>query len=115
MLVNFHSGGIFVAVKEFKPAKSKSKIKYKYLFLFVLFMFVSVFCVGLRINRDAEIAEYEMQIAAAQEKVDRINAENSEISAVLTSTDRSAYLEKIAREVYGYGKPGEYVFYQTVS
>ena len=106
-----------MAVKEFKPSKSRFKIKYKktYLVLLILFMFVSVFCVGLRINRDAEIAEYEMQIAAAQEKVDRINAENSEISAVLTSTDRSAYLEKIAREVYGYGKPGEYVFYQTVS
>ena len=26
-----------------------------------------------------------------------------------------AYYEKIAREVYGYAKPGEYVFYKTVS
>ncbi|MBQ7862631.1 MAG: septum formation initiator family protein [Clostridia bacterium] len=106
-----------MAVKEFRPAKSRFKIKYKktYLVLLILFMFVSVFCVGIRINNDAAIADYERQIAEVQEKVDKLSGENDEYTAVLTSTDRSAYYEKIAREVYGYAKPGEYVFYKTVS
>ena len=106
-----------MAVKEFKPSKSRVKIKYKktYLVLLILFMFVSVFCIGIRINNDAAIAEYDRQIAEVQEKVDKMSAENDEYTAVLTSTDRSAYYEKIAREVYGYAKPGEYVFYKTAS
>ena len=106
-----------MAVKEFKPSKSRFKIKYKktYLVLLILFMFVSVFCVGVRLNNDAAVADYERQIAEVQEKVDKLSSENSEYSAVLTSTDRSDYYEKIAREVYGYAKPGEYVFYKTVS
>ena len=106
-----------MAVKEFRPAKSRFKIKYKktYLVLLILFMFVSVFCVGVRLNNDAAIADYERKIAEVQGKVDKLSGENDEYTAVLTSTDRSAYYEKIAREVYGYGKPGEYVFYQTVS
>ena len=106
-----------MAVKEFRPSKSRFKIKYKktYLVLLILFMFVSVFCIGIRINNDAAIAEYDRQIAEVQEKVDKMSAENGEYTAVLTSTDRSAYYEKIAREVYGYAKPGEYVFYKTAS
>lgn len=106
-----------MAVKEFTPAKSKLKIKYKktYLVLFVLFICVSVFCVGFRISNDAEIAEYDAEIAQMQEKVDMINKENEEYLAVLNSSDKSAYYEKIAREVYGYAKPGEYVFYKTAS
>ncbi len=117
VFVKFQLGGIFVAVKEFRPSKSRFKIKYKktYLVLLILFMFVSVFCVGFRINNDAAVADYERQIAEMQEKVDKLSAENDEYTSVLTSTDRSAYYEKIAREVYGYGKPGEYVFYKTVS
>ena len=53
-----------MAVKEFKPSKSRFKIKYKktYLVLLILFMFVSVFCIGIRINNDAAIAEYDRQI-----------------------------------------------------
>lgn len=106
-----------MAVREFTPAKSKFKIKYKktYLVLLVLFMFVSVFCVGMRLNNDAAIAEYNEQIAEMQEKVDMISKENDEYLAALNSSDKSAYYEKIAREVYGYAKPGEYVFYKAES
>lgn len=106
-----------MAVKEFTPAKSKVKIKYKktYLVLLVLFMFVSVFCVGIRLNNDSAIADYNEQIDEIQEKVDAINKENDEYVSVLNSSDRSAYYEKIAREVYGYAKPGEYVFYKAAS
>lgn len=104
-----------MAVKEFKPAKSRFRIKYKktYLGVLILFLLVSVFCIGLRVTNDAEIAEYERQIAEVQEKIDIISDENDEYAAVLSSSDRRAYYEKIAREVYGYAKPGEYVFYKT--
>lgn len=104
-----------MAVKEFKPAKAKFKIKKSHLAVFVAFILVSVFCVGYRINAKAEVAEYEKQIAEVEEKIDMISDENDEYTAVLSSSDRRAYYEKIAREVYGYAKPGEYVFYKIAS
>ncbi len=106
-----------MAIKQFKPAKSRFRIKYKktYLGVFIAFLIVSVFCVGYRINAKAEIAEYEKQIAEVESKIEKLSNENDEFTAVLTSTDKSAYYEKIAREVHGYAKPGEYVFYKEVS
>lgn len=106
-----------MAVKEFRPAKRKVRIKYKktYLGLFVAFVVLSVFCVGYRINAKAQIAEYKAQIAQIEEKTEKLSAENDDYASVLSSTDKRDYYEKIAREVYGYAKPGEYVFYKTAS
>ncbi len=106
-----------MAVKEFKPAKPKVRIKYKktYLGLFIAFIIVSVFCVGYRINAKAEIAEYESKIAEFDAKIEKLSAENDDYAAILSPTDKRDYYEKIAREVYGYAKPGEYVFYKTAS
>lgn len=104
-----------MAVKEFKPAKRKVRIKYKktYLGLFVAFIILSVFCIGYRISAKAEIAEYKEQIAQLEEKTEKISAENEEYLTVLNSADKSDYYEKVARELHGYAKPGEYVFYKT--
>ncbi len=106
-----------MAVKQFRPAKSKFKVKYKktYLCVFLLFIAVTAVCVGVKLVNTSAIAGYEKQIAEVQQKVDMLNEENSEYAQVLASPDRSAYYEKIAREVYGYARPGEYVFYKTES
>ena len=66
-------------------------------------------------DREDAVLDYISRLAEVQEKVDKLSSENSEYTAVLTSTDRSDYYEKIAREVYGYGKPGEFVFYKAES
>ncbi len=106
-----------MAVKEFRPAKSRFKVKYKktYLCAFVAFIIVTAVCFGIRLSNNTAIAGYEKQIAEVQQKVDMLNDENNEYISVLNSSDRSEYYEKIAREVYGYAKPGEYVFYKTES
>ena len=106
-----------MAVKEFRPANSKFRVKYKktYLFTFIVFVIVTVICVGIKLNNTTAIAGYEQQIAEVQQKVDALGEENQEYASVLSSPDRSEYYEKIAREVYGYAKPGEYVFYKTES
>lgn len=106
-----------MAVKEFRPAKSKFKVKYKktYLCTFIAFVIVTVVCFGIKLSNDSAIAAYEQQIAEVQQKVDTLNEENDEYSSVINSTDRSEYYGKIAREVYGYGKPGEYIFYKAES
>lgn len=106
-----------MAVKQFRPAKSRFRVKYKktYLCVFLLFVIVTAVCVGVKLNNTSAIAGYERQIAEVEQKVQMLSEENSEYTAVLNSTDRSAYYEKIAREVYGYARPGEYVFYKTES
>jgi len=78
-----------------------------------VFAVVSVVCAGYRISNKIKLAEYETQIAEMEAKVQKLSEENDEYTAVLNSSDRRAYYEKIARELHGYGKPGEYVFYIT--
>lgn len=104
-----------MAVKEFKPAKSKVLIKKSYIITLVAFIIVSVFCIGYRINSKAQVAEYETQIAEYEEKIEKLNKENENYSDTLSSGDHRAYYEKIAREVYGYARPGEFVFYSSES
>lgn len=106
-----------MAVKELKPAKSRFKVKYKktYLCVFLLFIIVAAVCTGVKLVNTSAVAGYEKQIAEVQQKVYTLNEENEEYAAVLSSPDRSDYYEKIAREVYGYARPGEYVFYKTES
>lgn len=102
-----------MAVKTLKPAKSKFKKYNKVACLIALIIFLgcSVFSIGIRINNSAKIEKYEEQISAMEEKIEKISKENDEYTETLNSTDRRAYYEKVAREVHGYGKPGEYLFY----
>ena len=104
-----------MAIKELRPAKSKFRIKNRYIVLAVVFIIITVASFGCKIYNDQVIRGYEKQIAEVQQKVDNLNKENEENLAVINSTDRSAYYAKKAREVYGYGKPGEYVFYKAES
>lgn len=104
-----------MAVKEFKPAKSKVKIKKSYIVTLVAFIIVSVFCIGYRINSKAQVAEYKNQIAEYEDKIEKLGAENEDYSDTLSSGDYRSYYEKIAREVYGYAKPEEYIFYKSAS
>jgi len=104
-----------VAVKRIRSTREIFKKLNKPICLVVLAVFavVSVVCAGYRISNKIKLAEYETQIAEMEAKVQKLSEENDEYTAVLNSSDRRAYYEKIARELHGYGKPGEYVFYIT--
>ena len=104
-----------MAVKKFRSYREVfKKLNRKIcLVLLVLFTVCSVACAAYRISNDIKLAEYEAQIAEMEAKVEKLSTENDEYTAILNSSDRRAYYEKIARELHGYGKPGEYVFYNT--
>lgn len=104
-----------MAVKKFRSYREVfRKLNKKIcLVLFVLFTVFTVLCAGYRINNKVKLAEYETKIAEMESKVKKLSAENDEFTATLNSSDRRAYYEKVAREVHGYGKPGEYIFYMT--
>lgn len=104
-----------MAVKKFKSNREvfKKLNKKICLIVFVLFTVSAILCAGYKINNKIKLAEYETQIAEMEAKVKKISDENDEFTQILNSTDRRAYYEKKARENYGYGKPGEFIFYLT--
>ena len=102
-----------MAVRKLKPANEIFRINYKskcFWFCFVLVVAVTLVCSGVKLYNNKRIDEIEHQIAEVQLKVDKIEKENAYNTSVLNSPDKSEFLEKYAREVHGYGKPGEYVF-----
>jgi len=49
------------------------------------------------------------RVKSAQEEIDRLRAEKQEIERKLTESRTEDYVERIAREKLGLGKPGEVV------
>lgn len=64
-------------------------------------------CVSLQLERSEKAAE----VAQAQQVLQEKTEENEELENVLSESDHSAYIEKIARDVLGYVLPGERVYY----
>lgn len=104
-----------MAVKEFKSAKkSHKKIASRRIHLAVVFAVVALFAVtlfGCILPNYSAAAEYEEQINQLEVKKAALEAESEEISDSLEN--EMLLYEKIAREDYGYCKPGEKVFYRS--
>lgn len=104
-----------MAVKEFKSAKkSHKKIASRRIRLAVVFAVVALFAVtlfGCILPNYSAAAEYEEQINQLEVKKAALEAESEEISDSLEN--EMLLYEKIAREDYGYCKPGEKVFYRS--
>ena len=102
-----------VAVKEFKAAKKSYKktpaqrvrlaISVAVVVLFAATLF------GCIIPNFGDADDYGEQIAQLEMKTAALEAESQEISDSLGN--EMELFEKIAREEYGYCKPGEKVFY----
>ncbi len=58
-------------------------------------------------------AEYNREAAEAESIATSVSEESAEISETLKEENHQAYFEKIAREEYGYCKPGEKVYYNS--
>lgn len=102
-----------MAVKQFVPKKKEKKLK-KHSVAFILLF---VLCVGLVITgcivNYAHAAENNAQVAALSQKCEEVKAQNDELEHFLEDKNHDEYYEKIAREQYGYAKPGERIFYDS--
>ena len=58
-------------------------------------------------------AEYNREAAEIENLAESVSEESAEISETLKEENHQAYFEKIAREEYGYCKPGEKVYYNS--
>lgn len=107
---------IRLAIRDFSEAKKQqqknkklhiSKVRVALAALIVAVFGITVFaCV---IPNYAAAAEYNKEAARIESQISELNQESEEIKNDLKNQDE--LFERIAREEYGYCKPGEKVFY----
>ena len=95
-----------------KVKSSKSNRKHSILLILLILAFVGIIAVGCIMNY-TKAAANNKEIAALSEEVSEAQAENEELEHFLEDENHDEYYEKIAREEYGYAKPGERVFYDS--
>ncbi len=68
----------------------------------------------------ATLISLQMQVRAQEDNVESLKAQyqqqlddNSELQQLIEEGNESEYIEKIAREQYGYAKPDERVYYDS--
>lgn len=75
-------------------------------------LIVGFFAVQCIINY-TQAAENKRQAKAIDEQISEIASTNKDKERFLQEENHDEYYEKIAREDYNYGKPGERVFYDS--
>ena len=83
--------------------------------LAVLFCALVCYFVATLISLQVKVRAEEREVAdlknAYQQKID----DNAELEMIIDSGNEAAYIEKIAREQYGYVMPDERVYYDSTA
>ncbi len=97
-------------------AKSKAKPKRSFSFILavIIFAFVIYFAVSM-VSSAKEIKAQQAEINQLQAQCNEQLAENQELQDVIDSGDKDDYIEQVAREKYGYIKPGDRVYQDIAS
>lgn len=103
-----------MAIRNINEAKPKKKAFRKVHVLWgVLIVCAVVFVFGRLALNFAELDEIKDEIAKVNLEITQLDKESAEIQAILDDETHDEYFEKIAREEYGYCKPGEKVYYNS--
>lgn len=70
-------------------------------------------CTILIISVQSTIAEKNSELKLLQNQISEYEAKNEDLTRILNSGDANRYMEKLAREDYGYAYPDEFRFYDT--
>ncbi len=102
-----------MAVKQFVPAKKAKRVqKHSVILFIVVFSFVCLAVASCVVNY-SHAADNNAQASQMSGECEEIKNENEELKRFLEDKNHDEYYEKIAREQYGYAKPGERVFYDS--
>ena len=103
-----------MAVRNINEAKPKKKPRRKMHFLWgFIIVCATMFVLGslaLNLIEYNRLVEENEQLTQEMTELDK---ESAEIQSILDSENHDEYFEKIAREEYGYCKPGEKVYYNS--
>ncbi len=89
--------------------KNAGKRQHSFL-LAVCFISLTIFFVIALISANKKIQSRKEDVAQMQSKVVSQQAENEELQSMVDGSDQDSYIEKVAREEYGYIRPGDRVY-----
>lgn len=92
----------------------KGKRKFSFIMI-VLFLSVAVIFVVSLVAINKEIKEQKAEVAQLESKCEAQEAENNELQSMVDSGNEDEYLEKVAREKYGYINQGDRVYQDIAS
>ncbi len=98
-------------INEAKPKKKKFR-KVHYLWL-LLVVGIFVFVVGGISSNFVRVNQLKNEIGDIDREITQLDEESAAIEQILNEKNHDEYFEKIAREEYGYCKPGEKVYYNS--
>lgn len=90
-----------------KPKAEKRRDKAR-LFKFAVCVFV-VYVVYMLVQQQFDIKDKQLELTMLEQQIEAQRLENKEIARLLES-DNDAYIERIAKDEYGYAYPDEKVF-----
>lgn len=104
-----------MAIRSFVEAKKAQKKEVKIVHISIAFVVIAmtVLLFTQCLTNNARAAEFNEEAARLESMATSISVESSEIAETLKAENHEAYFEKIAREEYGYCKPGEKVYYNS--
>lgn len=70
-------------------------------------------CTVLIISVQSNIAEKNAELEDLKSQISEYEAKNEDLARILDSGDTDRYMEKLAREDYGYAYSDEFRFYDT--
>lgn len=103
-----------MAVRSINDAKPKKKKLRKAHYLWIMLVAgTAIFVIASIAQNYIEYRQIKSEVSAVNAEIAALDKESEEIEKILSDDDHSDYFEKIAREEYGYCKPGEKVYYNS--
>ncbi len=104
-----------VAVRNIKEARPKKQRRHFTDYILLTIVVGSLVGLAFGVSSDIRhIADTKAQTASVNSEILNLENENESIREIIDSGDYREYIEKIAREQYGYCSPGEDVFYDNL-
>lgn len=77
------------------------------------FIVFTIYALATLVSVQLTNSQKKQQLAELEIKGQELEEENSEYQDIIDNENEKEYLERIAREKYGYGYPNEIKFYDT--
>ena len=94
-------------------AAVKTKNRKHSIILTVLFAALVCYFVATFISLQTKVRAQESAVEDLQAQYQQQLDENAELEMIIENGNESDYIEKVAREQYGYAKPDERVYYDS--
>ncbi len=94
-------------------AVAKIKEKKRSIILIVLLCALVCYFVATLISLQSQVRAQEKNVDNLKNQYQQQLDDNSELQRLIEEGNESEYIEKIAREQYGYAKPDERVYYDS--